>query len=430
MAQSHAEREMAVKARTASRALQALRSEDRVAILNRIAESLEQHEQHIMAENALDVEAAGGGKVSDALLQRLILKPSKIQQLADGIRAIAKQEEPIGRLLSRLEVAEGLVLDKVTSPIGVLLVIFEARPDALPQIASLAIRSGNGLLLKGGKEAMRSNALLHRLIVDAVAEVAPGVGRDVIGLVTRRDEIDGLLKLNDVIDLVIPRGSNELVSYIQNNTRIPVLGHADGICHIYVDAAANLQQATAICIDSKVDYPAACNAVEKILVHDSLQGQPLESLVKALQDAGVSVHGGERTVAALGLPAAPSVRHEYSSMDVTVELVSGMDEAIEHIHANGSGHTECILTDDQAAADDFLRRVDSACVFHNASTRFSDGYRFGLGAEVGISTARIHARGPVGVEGLLTTRYLMRGKGQTVEKDKAVTYTHKALPLS
>ncbi|PSC76802.1 delta-1-pyrroline-5-carboxylate synthase A isoform X2 [Micractinium conductrix] len=422
-------REMAVKARAASRALQALTSADRVAILHRIADSLEAHEAEIMAENAVDVEAAGG-KVSEALLQRLVLKPNKIAQLADGIRAIAKQEEPVGRLLSRLEVAEGLVLDKVTSPIGVLLIIFEARPDALPQIASLAIRSGNGLLLKGGKEASRSNALLHKLIVDAVAEVAPSVGRDLIGLVTSRDEIDHLLKLHDVIDLVIPRGSNQLVSYIQQHTKIPVLGHADGICHIYVDAAADMDKATRICVDAKVDYPAACNAVEKILVHDSLVGDQLNALLKALQDAGVTLHGGERAAGALSLPPAPSPRHEYSSLDVTIELVGGMNEAIDHIHTHGSGHTECILTEDKQAADDFLRRVDSACVFHNASTRFSDGYRFGLGAEVGISTARIHARGPVGVEGLLTTRYLMRGSGQAVEKDKGVTYTHKPLPLS
>ncbi|KAL4444932.1 hypothetical protein ABPG77_003982 [Micractinium sp. CCAP 211/92] len=422
-------RDMAVKARAASRALQALSSADRVAILNRIADSLEAHEAQIMAENALDVEAAQG-KVNEALLQRLVLKPNKIAQLADGIRAIAKQEEPVGRLISRLEVAEGLVLDKVTSPIGVLLIIFEARPDALPQIASLAIRSGNGLLLKGGKEATRSNALLHKLIVDAVAELAPGVGRDLIGLVTSRDEIDQLLKLHDVIDLVIPRGSNQLVSYIQQNTKIPVLGHADGICHIYVDAAADMDKARRICVDSKVDYPAACNAVEKVLVHESLVGEKLDSLLKALRDAGVTLHGGDRAAGALGLPPAPSARHEYSSLDVTVELVSSIDEAIDHIHGHGSGHTECIITEDQAAADDFLRRVDSACVFHNASTRFSDGYRFGLGAEVGISTARIHARGPVGVEGLLTTRFLMRGAGQTVEKDKGVSYTHRPLPLN
>jgi delta-1-pyrroline-5-carboxylate synthetase len=420
---------MALRARAASRALQALSSAQRVAVMHCIADALEANEAAIMAANAKDVESATG-KISEALLQRLILKHNKITQLAAGVRAIAAQDEPLGRLLSRTELADGLVLDKVTSPIGVLLIIFEARPDALPQIAALAIRSGNGLLLKGGKEAAHSNAALHGLIVDAVAEVAPAVGRDLIGLVTTRDDIDVLLKLHDVIDLVIPRGSNQLVSYIQSNTKIPVLGHADGICQIYVDAAADDAMTTAICVDAKVDYPAACNAVEKILVHDSLVGPRLDALITALTAAGVTVHGGDRAAAALGLPPAPSARHEYSSLDVTIELVSGLDEAIEHIHTNGSGHTESIITADETVAAEFLRRVDSACVFHNASTRFSDGFRFGLGAEVGISTARIHARGPVGVEGLLTTRYLLRGKGQVVAKDEGVTYTHRPLPMA
>lgn len=420
---------MALRARAASRALQALSPAERVAVMHRIADALEAREADIMAANAKDV-AAASGKISESLLQRLVLKHNKIAQLAAGVRAIAAQEEPLGRLLARTELADGLVLDKVTSPIGVLLIIFEARPDALPQIAALAIRSGNGLLLKGGKEAAASNAILHALIVDAVAEVAPSVGRDLIGLVTTRDDIDALLKLHDVIDLVIPRGSNALVTHIQSNTKIPVLGHADGVCHIYVDAAAADAVAAAICVDAKVDYPAACNAVEKILVHEALVGARLDGLLGALRAAGVTLHGGDRAAPALGLPPAPAPRHEYSSLDVTIELVSGLDEAIDHIHAHGSGHTEAVVTTDDAVAAEFLRRVDSACVFHNASTRFSDGFRFGLGAEVGISTARIHARGPVGVEGLLTTRYLLRGKGQVVDKDEGVAYTHRPLPLA
>lgn len=418
---------MAQRARAASRQLQALPTADRVAILQRVADKLQSHEAEIMAENAKDVEAATG-KISDALLQRLVLKPNKIQQLADGIRAIAAQDEPLGRVLSRMEIAQDLVLEKVTSPIGVLLIIFEARPDALPQIAALAIRSGNGLLLKGGKEASRSCAILHKLVVDCVEEVSPDVGRDLVGLITTRDEIDALLKLHDSIDLVIPRGSNQLVSYIQSNTKIPVLGHADGICHIYVDAAAEESMAIKICVDSKVDYPAACNAVEKILIHDSWLGTKTNALMKALQEAGVTLHGGDKASKVLNLPPAPAVRHEYSSLDVTIEIVSSLQEAIDHIHANGSGHTECIVTEDAANAKEFLQRVDSACVFHNTSTRFSDGYRFGLGAEVGISTSRIHARGPVGVEGLLTTRFLMRGSGQIVDKDKGIEYTHRSLP--
>jgi gamma-glutamyl phosphate reductase len=238
------------------------------------------------------------------------------------------------------------------------------------------------------------------------------------------------LKLDDVIDLVIPRGSNALVTYIQNNTKIPVLGHADGVVHMYVDAEADLDMASKLAIDSKIDYPAACNALETLLIHDSLvaTGGAAE-LMTALRAAGVELFGGPRGEKELKLPPAPALRHEYGCQACSIELVSSMDNAIDYIHANGSAHTDCIITSNQATADEFISRVDSACVFHNASTRFSDGFRFGLGAEVGISTSRIHARGPVGVEGLLTTRCLLRGTGQICDKDKGVTFTHKKLPL-
>jgi len=418
-------RDMAQRARAASRSLQALPTSERVAMLHRVADALTANQDLILAENAKDIKEAEGS-ITDSLLQRLVLKPAKIQILADGIRAIAAQEEPIGRLLTRTEVADGLILDKVTAPIGVLLIIFEARPDALPQIASLALRSGNGLLLKGGKEAAHSNAALHRIIVEAVGPLGP----DLIHLIQTREEINDLLALDDVIDLVIPRGSNSLVSHIQRNTKIPVLGHADGICHIYVDEAADLDKALKVVVDAKVDYPAACNAVEKVLVHGSwVQRQGLEKIVRALQEAGVEVHAGNRVSAELlqGLPPAPSPRHEYSALACTVEVVDSMQEAIDHIHRHGSSHTEAIITEDAARAHDFLKGVDSACVMHNASTRFCDGFRFGLGAEVGISTSRIHARGPVGVEGLLTTKWLLKGNGQVVSKDSGVVYTHKRL---
>ncbi len=421
-------REVATRARAAARALQALPSATRTAALGAIAAALESHAEEILAENAADV-AAATGNISAALLQRLVLTPAKIAQLAAGVRAIAAQAEPLGRALARTELAEGLVLEKVSSPIGVLLVIFEARPDALPQIAALALRSGNGLLLKGGTEAARSNAVLHRVVADALAAAAPAVGRDALALVSGRAAVAELLALDDVIDLVIPRGSNALVAHIKAHTRIPVLGHADGVCHVYVDAAADDAMAAAICVDAKVDYPAACNAVETILVHASWRGARLEALLGALRAAGVALHGGPRAAAELGLPPAPALHHEWSSLDVTIELVDSLDAAIDHIHAHGSGHSEAIVTADAGAADAFLARVDSACVYHNASPRFSDGFRFGLGAEVGIATGRIHARGPVGVEGLLTTRWLVRGRGQVVAKDKGIAYTHRALPL-
>ncbi|KAG2454808.1 hypothetical protein HYH02_000640 [Chlamydomonas schloesseri] len=417
-------RDMAVRARTASRQLQALSSEERSKLLLKVAEALLAAQDDILKANAQDVKEAQG-KISESLMQRLVLKPAKIAQLAEGIRAIAAQEEPLGRLLRKVEVAEGLILDKVTVPIGVLLVIFEARPDALPQIASLAIRSGNGLLLKGGKEATHSNAALHRVIVEALGPL----GADLIALVTSREEIESLLALDDVVDLVIPRGSNALVSHIKRNTRIPVLGHADGICHVYVDAAADLDSAIKIVLDAKTDYPAACNAVEKVLIHkDWVDKGGVKAIYEALHKAGVTVHAGDAVKPLLPeLPPPPAPRYEYSALAVTLELVDNMDVAIDHIHKYGSAHTDCIVTTDGARAEAFLRGVDSACVFHNASTRFADGFRFGLGAEVGISTSRIHARGPVGVEGLLTTKWVLRGEGHVVAKDQGVRFTHRVL---
>ncbi|KAK9811974.1 hypothetical protein WJX73_004626 [Symbiochloris irregularis] len=422
-------RDIATSARGASRALQSLPSSEREAILERLADNLEAAESEILAENRADVSAAAL-KINDNLMKRLTMDSLKIKQLADGIRSIARQREPIRKVLSKTEVLDGLVLEKLTCPIGVLLVIFESRPDALPQIAALAIRSGNGLVLKGGKEASRSNAILHKIVVEALEAAAPSVSSKLINLVTTRARIDELLKLDDVIDLVIPRGGNALVSHVQQSTKIPVLGHAEGICHLYVDTLADLDMACQVAVDSKADNPAACNAVEKILVHTDLaKDGRLYQLQQALRDAGITVLGGKRAAEALSLSPAPSDRHEYGSASLTLELVDSMDEAIDHIHEYGSNHTECIVTEDTKAAEEFLSRVDSACVHHNASTRFGDGYRYGLGAEVGVSTSRIHARGPVGVEGLLTTKWVMRGDGHVVDKDKSTNYTFRSLPV-
>ncbi|CAI9273569.1 unnamed protein product [Lactuca saligna] len=360
-----------------------------------------------------------------SLVSRLALKPGKVASLAKAIRVLANMEEPIGQVLKRTELSDGFILDKTSSPLGVLLVIFESRPEALVQIASLAIRTGNGLLLKGGKEAKRSNAILHKIITSAIPE---SVGGGLIGLVTSRDEIPELLKLDDVIDLVIPRGSNKLVSQIKSSTKIPVLGHADGICHVYVDKSADMEMAKNIVLDAKTDYPAACNAMETLLVHKELmENGGVNELLIELQTKGVSINGGPRASSVLNLTPAPSFHHEYGSMNCTLEIVDDVYAAIDHIHKHGSAHTDCIVTEDREVADLFLSQVDSAAVFHNASTRFSDGFRFGLGAEVGISTSRIHARGPVGVEGLLTTRWIARGSGQVVDNDKGVVYTHKDL---
>ncbi|XP_075485364.1 delta-1-pyrroline-5-carboxylate synthase [Primulina tabacum] len=420
-------REMAVSARESSRRLQAMPSEERSKILLDVADALEASEKLILAENETDVSEAQQAGYEKALVSRLALKPGKISSLSNAIRVLANMEEPIGRVLKKTELSEGFILEKMSSPLGVLLIIFESRPDALVQIASLAIRSGNGLLLKGGKEARRTNTILHKIITSAIPK---SVGGPLIGLVTSREEIPELLKLDDVIDLVIPRGSNKLVSQIKASTKIPVLGHADGICHVYVDKSANMDMAKQIVLDAKTDYPAACNAMETLLVHKELvETQGLNELIVELQIKGVAIFGGPRASSILNIPQARSLHHEYSSLACTVEIVDDVYAAIDHIHLHGSAHTDSIITEDTEVAEIFLRQVDSAAIFHNASTRFSDGFRFGLGAEVGISTSRIHARGPVGVEGLLTIRWIARGNGQVVNGDKGIVYTHKDLSL-
>ncbi|KAK9700085.1 hypothetical protein RND81_08G216200 [Saponaria officinalis] len=422
-------REMAVAARECSRRLQARTSQERKKILLDIADALETNESLIKSENDIDVAAAELAGYDRSLVARLALKPGKISSLAKSIRVLADMEEPIGQILKRTEVADGLILEKTSCTLGVLLIVFESRPDALVQIASLAVRSGNGLLLKGGKEAKRSNAILHKVITSALPK---NVGEKLIGLVTTRDEIPDLLKLDDVIDLVIPRGSNKLVSQIKESTKIPVLGHADGICHVYVDKSADLEMAKRIVTDAKMDYPAACNAMETLLVHKDLQQTGgVNDLIADLRSEGAVLFGGPRVSAVDGLdiPATQTFHKEYNSPACTVEIVDDVNAAIEHINQHGSSHTDCIVAEDHKVAETFLQQVDSAAVFHNASTRFCDGARFGLGAEVGISTSRIHARGPVGVEGLLTTKWVLRGNGQVVDGDSGVTYTHKDLPV-
>ncbi|KAL9255423.1 Delta-1-pyrroline-5-carboxylate synthase-like protein [Drosera capensis] len=442
-------RDMAVAARESSRRLQVLSSDDRKKILLDVADALEANEEIIRAENDADVAEAQQAGYERSLIARgslgllsilYLLWHLQIASLAKSIRVLAGMEDPIGHVLTKTELSDGLILEKTSCSLGVLLIVFESRPDALVQIASLAIRSGNGLLLKGGKEAKRSNAILHKVITSAIPDK---VGGKLIGLVTSREEIPDLLKLDDVIDLVIPRGSNSLVSQIKASTKIPVLGHADGICHVYVDKSADMAMAKRIVLDAKTDYPAACNAMETLLVHrDLVATGGLNELILDLQVEGVVIFGGPRlsSIEGLNIPQVQSFHHEYNSLSCTVEIVDDVYAAIDHIHQHGRqafclysplpfAHTDCIIAEDSDVAEIFLQQVDSAAVFHNASTRFCDGARFGLGAEVGISTGRIHARGPVGVEGLLTTRWILRGSGQVVDGDKGVVYTHKELPL-
>jgi len=327
-------------------------------------------------------------------------------------------------------------LQKEAVPIGVLLVIFESRPDVLPQITALAVRSGNGLLLKGGKEARFSNEVLHRVVVEGIVEGSNGkVPTDIIKYISDRESIQTLLKLSNDIDLIIPRGNSALVRSIQENTTIPVLGHGEGICHIYIDSAASSTKATNIVIDSKTDYPSACNSLDTLLIHSKWPQSHVHALLSELTRSGVNLHAGPNALKLYALPPAPSFRKEYGSLDLTVEIVENLEEAILHINKYGSGHTDSIITEDKTVAQIFLDRVQSACVFHNCSTRFSDGYRFGLGAEVGISTGRIHARGPVGVEGLQTTKWKLvsfSSAGHIVNDftTSKQHYLHRPLPIS
>ncbi|EEC08667.1 pyrroline-5-carboxylate synthetase, putative [Ixodes scapularis] len=394
---------MAANARQGSRLLEALSASDRAAIITCLADLLESRTKVIMEANLRDLQAAREENLSDALLARLELSPAKLSALADGLRTIARtSHDVLGRVVRRTRIAEGMDLTQVTVPIGVLLVIFESRPDCLPQEA-----------------------------------LAPYGASDAIALVSTREDVEELLQLEGNIDLVIPRGSAELVRTIQEKSRgIPVLGHSDGVCHVYVDRDADPEKAKRIVVDSKCDYPAACNAMETLLIHrDLVDSGLLTELCTMLKAQGVRLHSGSRLAQLLtfGPPAARSMRIEYSDLECAVEVVSSVQEALDHVNTYGSAHTDAIVTENRETAERFLQGADSACVFHNCSTRFADGYRFGLGAEVGISTGRIHARGPVGLDGLLTTKWMLRANGNVVQdfnKGGSMTYLHEHIPVS
>jgi glutamate-5-semialdehyde dehydrogenase len=413
--------ERAAAAKAASRRLATLDTAQKNEVLLAAAERLETGWARVLSANAADVEEAEAlvarGALAQALLDRLRLDRDKVRAMADGIRAVAALPDPAGRVLSRTLLDDGLVLTKVTCPLGVLAVIFESRPDAVTQIAALAFKSGNAALLKGGRESALSTAALVGIFQDVFRE-RPGVPEGALSVLGGREDVEALLALDTYIDLIVPRGGNALVRYIQEHTRIPVLGHAEGICHVYIDRAADHAMAVSIVLDGKLQYPAACNAVETVLVHREAAAI-VPQLAGRLVERGVEVRACERTRALVpGLPLRPAADSdwdtEWSGPTLSMRLVDGLDAAIEHINRHGSGHTDTIVTEDDAAAEAFLAYVDSAGVFHNASTRFADGNRYGFGAEVGISTSKLHARGPVGLEGLVTTKYLLRGHGHVV----------------
>ena len=417
--------ELAKRARAVSPALAAMSGAEKNAALAAIADALAAAKEELLAANARDLSAAG--ELTDAVKKRLVFDEKKLAGCIEGLHALEGLEEPVGRVLQRTELDRGLVLDKVTCPIGVIGIIFEARPDALVQIASLCLKSGNVVLLKGGREAAHTNAALYEVIARAGA--GAGLPEGWITLLHSREDVGEMLACEREIDLIIPRGSNAFVRYIMEHTRIPVMGHADGVCHIYVDRAADFDMALRVIVDAKTQYAAACNAVECVLVDRTVAAEFLPLLAGRLEQAGVTWHSDETAMAAIGgLPIADFAA-EYLAFELSVAVVDGLDAAIAHINTHGSHHTDAILTADPAAAERFMNLVDSADVFWNCSTRFADGFRFGFGAEVGIATSKIHARGPVGLEGLLIYKYKLRGNGQIVEDYAAgrAHFTHKPL---
>jgi glutamate-5-semialdehyde dehydrogenase len=402
-----------------------------------MALAIESRSDEILEANARDMEAADAllaeGKLSQALIDRMKLSVAKIANpIVVGVRSVAGQPDLIGHTQAATELDKGLKLYRVSVPIGVIGVIFESRPDALVQIATLCLKSGNAVLLKGGSECRYSNRILGQILVEATSGL-PGIPDGWLHVLEAREEVQAILDLDDCIDLIIPRGGNELVQHIMSNTKIPVMGHADGICHVYVDLWANLEKATQIVIDAKTDYPSACNAVETLLVHEKIAAEFLPAAAAALKAAGVELRVDGRSLDILGEGRAATDDDwatEYLDLVLAVKVVDDIDEAIDHVNRYGSHHTEAIVTEDKRAASQFIQAVDAASTLQNASTRFADGFRYGLGAEVGISTNRLHSRGPVGLEGLMIYKYVLKGDGHVAgsyQGEDAKAFTH--IPL-
>lgn len=428
--------QIAQNAKNASYRLASLSTETKNMALLAVAENIKNNRKLILNKNNEDLNVAKklleSGQISQAVYDRLKLDDEKINVMIEGIKDVAKLEDPVNKTLWAIELDKGLELYRVSCPIGVIGVIFESRPDVVPQIASLAIKSSNTVILKGGSEASNSNEILVQIINETLDKVE-GFPKNSINLIKTRHDVQEMLKMDKYIDLIIPRGSNQLVKHIQSNTKIPVLGHAEGICHVYIDEYADLNKATKIAVDSKIQYPSACNAVETILVHKNLMQDYLPELIKELHNVQVKVIGDNNTRSVNpGIDGASEEdwKTEYGDKVVSIKVVNDLNEAINHINQYGSGHTDSIITENKSNAELFMNLVDSAGVYQNASTRFADGFRYGLGAEVGISTNKTHARGPVGLEGLVIYKYKLFGNGQTVSEyagSNAKKYTHKLI---
>ena len=413
---------VAHRARIASRALAKLLLEARNEVLLAAAKAFEDGAPRILDANARDCDAAEpevvAGKMSSAMFARLRVTEKGVAQMAAQVREVARLADPLGRRLAATELDDGLVLYRESCPLGVIGVIFESRPDVVPQLASLALKSGNAVVMKGGAEAAQTNETLVAIWHECLATF-PAVPADSINLLQSRADVMELLGQDRDVDLIIPRGSYELVHFIMKHTKIPVLGHGEGICHVYVDRAADIKKAIDVTYDSKVQYPAVCNAAETLLVHEAIAPEFLPKIVAKLKAAGVEIRGDLKTRVLLpGESIVPATEKdwatEYGDLVLSIKVVADLDEAIDHVNSWGSHHTDAIVTEDPGTARRFLNEVDSAGVFHNASTRFADGYRYGFGAEVGISTSKLHARGPMGLEGLTTYKYKLYGHGHTV----------------
>lgn len=422
---------IAQETRLAARHLATLSSEDKQEAIEAVAQALESAAFEIVAANRADCDAAEVAGLPSPSIARLRLDDGKLKAAIAGVRDVASLPDPIGVVDINRELDTGLILKRVSCPLGVLGVIFEARPDALIQISSLAIKSGNGVILKCGQEAVRTCQALIRAIHLGLGytEISPAV----VQLLTTREQTLELLKLDQYVDLIIPRGSNSFVRFVQENTRIPVLGHAEGICHLYIDEAAELGKAVDITVDAKTQYPAACNAIETLLVHKSIAPDFLPLVAAALQTRQVQLRGDERTRQILPMEPATEAdwATEYSDLVLSIKIVDSLEDAIAHINTYGSRHTEAIVTENTSAANTFIAQVDAAGVYHNCSTRFADGFRYGFGAEVGISTQKMPPRGPVGLEGLVTYKYQLVGDGHVVTSysgKNAKSFTHRDLP--
>jgi len=421
--------DLARRVKEAARELAGFTAEQKNNALASIAESLQNRKEEISKANREDLRRSEEERLAPPLLKRLKFDEAKIAEAVEGIYSLIGLENPVGKTLLATELDEGLELYRVTCPIGVIGVIFESRPDALVQISTLCLKSGNGVLLKGGSEARKTNRILAEVITAATEKA--GLPANWLALLETRADVNEMLRMDEYIDLIIPRGSNDFVRYIMDHSRIPVLGHADGICHLYVDEDADLDMAVKIAVDSKTQYVAVCNALETLLVHEKIAPDFLPALKQALDAKQVELIGCPQTRAII--PAAPASeadwKTEYLDYRLSIKVVASLDEAIEHINRYGSGHTDSIVTRDREKAARFMACVDSGNVFWNCSTRFSDGFRYGLGAEVGISTSKIHARGPVGLEGLVIYKYKLIGNGHLVEDyaNRSRSFKHKKL---